>query len=417
MKDKVLENLIQKEIVRQKETINLIPSENFPSKEILRIVGSPLMDKYSEGYPGKRYYPGNFYFDKIEELAKERALKAFGLNGEKWAVNVQPYSGSPANIAVYLALLNFGDKLMGLGLSSGGHLTHGAKVNFSGQAYKSISYEVNNKTGLIDYRQVEILAKKNRPKMIISGLTAYPRKIDFSRFSRIAHKIKAYHLADISHIAGLVLAGLYPSPFKDEVADIIMTTTHKILRGPRGAVIFINKQSKIARYYKVDLEAKINKAVFPGIQGGPHNNIVAAIAQTFFEAKSQQYKNYADQVVKNTGALCEELKKYGFDLITGGTDNHLIVIDLKKLNISGREAEEQLEKNGILANRNIIFGDRSPFVPSGLRLGTPAITTRGMKEKEMKLIAKFIFRILIEKQNIKSAVVVLAKKFPLKYDC
>ena len=416
MKDKILDNLIKQEIKRQENSINLIPSENFPSNEILKIVGSPLMNKYSEGYPGKRYYPGNYYYDKIEELAKQRALEAFGLREENWAVNVQPYSGSPANIAIYGAVLKFGDRIMGLEISAGGHLTHGAKVNFSGQAYKSIPYSVDSSTGLINYQKLRNLAILNKPKMIISGLTAYPRQINFSEIGKIAKQIKAYHLADISHIAGLILAGLHASPFEDDSADIVMTTTHKILRGPRGAVIFNNKKSKIANYYKINLEEKINKSIFPGIQGGPHNNIIAAIAQTFFEAKSSQYKKYIRQTLKNSLALSNELKKMGFNLITGGTSNHLMIIDLKNLNISGQEAEKRLEDNAILANRNIIVGDKSPFFPSGLRVGTPAVTTRGMKEREMKIIATLIKKVLIDKRMIKKDSENLAKKFPLKYD-
>ncbi|MEK7555384.1 MAG: serine hydroxymethyltransferase [Patescibacteria group bacterium] len=402
VKDKILNNLIKKEINRQQKTINLIASENFASPEILKIVGSPLMNKYSEGYAaeGRRYYPGNQYYDEIENLAQERALKAFKLKAKSWSVNVQPYSGSPANLEIYFALLNFGDVLMGMELTNGGHLTHGHKVNFSGVVYKTIQYGVDKKTGLIDYKEVERLAKKHKPKIIVSGATAYPRKIDFKKFGEIAKKVGAYHMVDISHISGLVVAGLHQSPFP--YSDVVMTTTHKILRGPRAAIIFCKRE----------LADKIDRAVFPGMQGGPHNNTIAAIAEMFFETKKQSFKKYQKQVIKNAQALAKSLKKYGFDLVAGGTDNHLILINLGG---NGFEAEKKLETAGILANRNSVPGDASPFRPSGLRLGTPALTTRGMKEKEMRQIADWIFRILIKNGNsalIKKEVEKLCKKFP-----
>lgn len=401
MKDKILDNLIKKEINRQQRTINLIASENFASPEILKIVGSPLMNKYSEGYAveGRRYYPGNQYYDQIENLAIERAKEIFKL-GDNWHVNVQSYSGSPANLEIYFALLNLGDVLMGMDLANGGHLTHGHKVNFSGVAYKVVQYGVDKKTGLIDYREVERLAKKHKPKIIVSGATAYPRKIDFKKFGEIAKKVGAYHMVDISHISGLVVAGLHQSPFP--YSDVVMTTTHKILRGPRAAIIFCKKE----------LADKIDRAVFPGMQGGPHNNAIAAIAEMFFEAKQPKFKKYQKQVVKNAQILSESLKKYGFDLVSGGTDNHLILINFGG---NGFEAEKKLEKAGILANRNSVVGDASPFRPSGLRIGTPAITTRGMKEKETRQIAKWIYRVLVKNEtlaSIKKEVEKLCKKFP-----
>ena len=412
-----MENLINKEIRRQKETIDLIASENFVSKEILEIVGSPLMNKYSEGYAteGRRYYPGNQYYNEIEKLAIERAKQVFRL-GKNWHVNVQPYSGSPANLEIYLALLGAPDcknikgvDIMGMSLASGGHLSHGHKVNLSGLAYKVVQYGVDKKTGLIDFREIERLAKKYKPKIIVSGATAYPRKIDFKKFGQIAKKIRAYHMADISHIAGLVAAGLHQSPFP--YADVVMTTTHKTLRGPRAAVIFCKKE----------LADKIDKAVFPGMQGGPHNNAIAAIAQTFFETKQPNFKKYQKQVIKNSGALADSLKKLGFNLITNGTDNHLMLINLKNspnfsgIQINGLEAEKKLEVAGILVNRNSIPGDTSPFRPSGLRLGTPAMTTRGMKEKEMGKIAELIYLALIKKESpnsIEKKVKKICKKFP-----
>lgn len=412
--DKELFKLVINEVKRQKETIDLIASENIAPEVIFELLGSPLINKYSEGYPFKRYYPGNFYYDKIEILAQKRALKAFNLSEKNWAVNVQPYSGSPANLAVYNALLNPGDVLMGMSLMSGGHLTHGHFVNFSGKIYKSIQYGLDEKTQLIDYKQVEELAKKYKPKIIVCGTTSYPRKIDFQKFSLIAKKVKAYLLADISHIAGLVLARLHPNPFK--YCDIVTTTTHKTLRGPRGAVIFINKNSTLAKKQKIDLESLINKSVFPGIQGGPHNNTTAAIALMFKLASSAKFKNYQKQIIRNSKALAQELKKYGFNLVSNGTDNHLMVLDLRNTAFSGIEAENILEKANIIANRNVVPGDLKPFKPSGIRLGTPAVTSRGMKEKEMKIIANFIFRLLIKREKpeiIKREVVKLVRKFPI----
>jgi len=417
MKDKILENLIKKEIKRQKESIDLIASENFVSKEILEIVGSPLMNKYSEGYAteGRRYYPGNQYYNEIEKLAIKRAKEVFKLR-DNWHVNVQPYSGSPANLEIYLGLLGSpngvkksGIDIMGMSLSAGGHLSHGHKVNLSGLAYKVVQYAVNKKTGLIDYKEIESLAKKYKPRIIVSGTTAYPRKVDFKKFGQIAKQVRAYHVADISHIAGLIAAGLHQSAFP--YSDVVMTTIHKTLRGPRGAVIFCRKE----------LSDKIDRAVFPGMQGGPHNNTIAAISQSFFEAKNQAFKKYQKQVIKNSRALAEALKNLGFNLISGGTDNHLMLIDLKNssnlsgIKIDGLEAEKQLEKVDILVNRNSILGDTAPFRPSGLRLGTPAATTMGMKEKEMKKIAGLIYRVLVKKENpnsVKKEVKDLCLKFP-----
>lgn len=396
--------LILAEEKRQLETINLIPSENYPSRAVLEATATILASKYSEGYPGKRYYPGNKIYDQIELLAQKRAKEIFN-TGQSYHVNVQPYSGTPANLAIYLGLLNFGDLIMGMNLSHGGHLSHGHKVNLSGIAYKIIQYGVDLKTGKIDYDEIRKLAKKYKPKLIISGATAYPRKINFKKFHQIAKEVKAISMADISHIAGLVATGLHPSPFP--FTDVVMTTTHKTLRGPRGAMIICKRE----------LAKAIDKAVFPGIQGGPHNNVTLAKLVCFEEAKKPAFKQYQNQVIKNARVLAQELKKYGFNLISNGTDNHLILIDLQKKKITGKEAEEQLEKAGIVINRNTIPNDpRKPFDPSGIRLGTPAVTTRGMGEKEMKKIAGWMDGVISKKEDIKKIkekVKNLVKKFKI----
>ncbi len=414
MKDKELERLIKTEERRQAETLDLIPSENIASKSVLEALGSVLTNKYSEGYPGKRYYAGNEIADKIENLAKNRARKVFGLS-KNWGVNVQPYSGSPANMAVYYALLKPGDKIMGMSLPFGGHLTHGWKVNFSARFYKSVQY-TTNKNGLIDYSVMHKMAKKERPKIIVAGATAYPRIFDFKKFASIAREVKAYFLADISHIAGLIATGAHPSPFP--YADIVTTTTHKTLRGPRGAIIFTNHKSKIAKYNNLDIASEIDRAVFPALQGGPHDNQTAAIAQCLYEALQPSFKKYGRQIVENAKTLARELIKFNFELISGGTDNHLMLIDLTNLGISGREAQNRLEKAGIIVNRNTIpYDTRSPFDPSGIRIGTPAITSRGMKEKEMKKIAELIDKVLTKKEKlevIKQEVKSLCSKFPAK---
>ena len=393
--------LIKLEEKRQLETINLIPSENYPSPAVLEALGSILTSKYSEGYPEKRYYPGNKIYDQIELLAQEYAKAV--LKAKNYHVNVQPYSGTPANLAVYLGLLNFGDTILAMNLFHGGHLSHGHNVNFSGRVYKIIQYGVDSKTGRINYEEVRKLAKKYKPKLIVSGATAYPRKINFRKFHQIAREVGAISMADISHIAGLIIAGLHPSPFP--FTDVVTTTTHKTLRGPRGAVIFC--KSKFAQ--------AIDRAVFPGIQGGPHNHVIAAKLVCFEEAKKPSFKKYQEQVVKNAKVLAQELKKYGFNLVSGGTDNHLILINLRNKNISGKEAEEKLEQAGIIVNRNTIPNDpRSPFNPSGIRLGTPAVTTRGMKEKEMKKIAEWIYQVVSGRasfKEIRKEVKGFSKKF------
>jgi glycine hydroxymethyltransferase len=404
--DSEIAQLIKKEEKRQNETIDLIASENHISEAQLEAVGSRLTDKYSEGYPGERYYPGNMYYDAIEKIAQRRGLALFGLSPNEWHLNVQPLSGSPANTAIYLALAEPGETIMGLKLTSGGHLTHGHKVSISGKVWKSVQFDVDHETGLLDYDAIERLAESIRPKIIISGFTAYPSIVDFRRFGKIAKQVGAYHLADMSHIAGLVAGGAYPSPFAH--ADVVMTTTHKSLRGPRGAVIFCKKE----------LSEQIDKAVFPGIQGGPHNNVIAAKAVCFKEAASPKFRKYAKQVVNNAKALAYELTQLGLTLVSDGTDSHLMLVDVRALDIDGKEAEARLEKVGIMANKNTIPGDIKPLKPSGIRIGTPAVTTRGMEEKEMKKIAVLI-RTALAKQRpvaqLRKEVLKLCKKFPIKH--
>jgi len=402
MKDKKIQELIALENKRQIESLDLIASENIASHEVLSVLGTTLSNKYSEGYPGKRYYPGNAYHDKIERLAQERALKLFKLSPNRWSVNMQPYSGSPANLAVYVGLVSPGETIMGMKLTSGGHLTHGHKVSATGIFYNSVQYGLDEKTGMVDYDEVLKLAKKAKPKIIVSGFTAYPRKFNFKKFGEIAKKVGAYHLSDISHIAGLVAGGAHQAPFP--YADVVMTTTHKSLRGPRGAMIFSRNE----------IASKIDKAVFPGLQGGPHNNVTAAKAVAFKEAMQPDFKVYAHQIVKNAKALADELRVLGFNLISGGTDTHLILTDMRAFDMDGMTAEARLEATNIIANRNTVPGDPSPFKPSGLRLGTPSLTSRGMKEKEMRQVANLMHDAIHNKRGTKAKVIALAKKFPAK---
>lgn len=403
--------LIKKEEQRQKDTLMLIPSENYASKDVRNAVGSILMNKYAEGYSGKRYYQGNEFVDRIETIAIEKAKKLFGVEH----VNVQPYSGSPANTAVLFSLLNSGDKIMGLKLSSGGHLTHGhPDITFSGKYFKSIQFGTDD-SGIINYDEVEKLAKSEKPKLLFIGTTAYPLILDWKRFSKIADSIGAWLVADISHVSGLVLAGIYPSPVK--YVDIVTTTTHKTLRGPRGAMIMVTKKG-IKK--DAELPKKIDRAVFPGLQGGPHNNTTAGIAIALTEAEKSSFKKYGQQVVKNAVSLAEELKKGGLTIVTGKTECHLIVIDLRPKNLTGKVVAEALEMAGIVVNKNSVPNDTAgPFNPSGIRIGTPAVTTRGMKEKEMKIIAKLILEVVANLNNrktlkdIASKVKTLNKRFPL----
>ena len=388
MKDKQIESLISQEKKRQKAVINLIASENYVSDDVLKALGSELTNKYAEGYPGRRYYGGNKVIDKVETLCIERALKLFKLSSSKWHVNAQALSGSPANLAIYSAFIPIGGKIMGLKLSAGGHLTHGQPVSMTGKIWKSVLYEVDPKTERIDYDALKKLAKKEKPDLIVAGFTAYPRKVDFKKFREIADSCGALLHVDMSHFAGLVAGGVYPSPFK--YADTVMTTTHKTLRGPRHALIFVRKDKR-------ELDKKINKAIIPGLQGGPHENTIAAVAVSLKEAMHAGFKSYAKQVVKNAKVLAKELEDLGWHIVSGGTDSHLILMDtwMDGKGVSGAEASQRLEKEGIIVNMNTIPGDkRSVMDPSGVRIGTPAETTRGKKEKDMIKIARKIDTIL-----------------------
>lgn len=382
--------LLAKEQKRRAEVINLIPSENFVSEAVLEALATPFTDKYAEGKPHMRYYFGNLVVDEIEDHAKELALKIFRLSLKKWGVNVQPYAGSIANLAVYAGLTKTGDKILGMSLDHGGHLTHGHKASMTGQWWNFEHYGVG-KDGRIDYAEVARLAKKHKPKIIVCGGSAYSRTIDFKKFSKVAKSIGAWLVADVSHIAGLIAGGAHPSPFP--FADIVTTTTHKTLRGPRAAVI----------YARQELMPAIDKAVFPGLQGGPHENTIFSLAVALEEVLKPKFKSYIRQVIKNSKALAKALVAEGFKIVSGGTDNHLMLVDLSPLGISGKEAGEILESVGIIVNKNAIpFDVRKPWDPSGIRVGTPAVTTQGMKESDMKKIAKLIAGIL--KKNISLSV-------------
>ena len=380
--DPETKSIIDSEIQRQSDVLQLIPSENYTSRAVLEALGSEFTNKYSEGYPKKRYYQGNKFVDDVEILAQVRDKKIFGVPH----ANVQPYSGSPANTAVYLALLEpLKNKIMGLSLAFGGHLTHGSPVSISGKYFKAVPYELG-RDGKLDFNAIEKIAKRERPKIIVCGFTAYPRAFEFEKFGEIADSINAYLLADISHIAGLVATGAHESPVA--YAHIVMTTTHKTLRGPRGAILMVTEKG-----FKKDpeLAEKIDKAVFPGLQGGPHDNQTAAIAVALREAQGKPFKEYANQIVRNSKALASALIDFDFDLSGGGSDNHLILIDLQNLNLNGAPVAFALEVAGIVTNKNTVpFDPMPPFYPSGIRIGTPSVTTRGMKEAEMKKIAEWI---------------------------
>ncbi len=381
-----LDSLVKLEEKRQKETLMLIPSENYASKKVREYVGSRLSNKYSEGYSKRRYYQGNDFIDEIETLAIEKAKKLFKVPH----VNVQPYSGSPANSEILFALCNYSDKIMGLSLSAGGHLTHGhPNITFSGKYFKSIQFGLD-KDGLLDYKKIEDLAKKEKPKVMIIGTTAYPLAFDWEKFGKIADSINAFLIADISHVSGLILGGVYPDP--TPFAHVLMTTTHKTLRGPRGAMIMVtNKGVK----KDPELPSKIDKAVFPGFQGGPHNNTTAGIAQSLIEADSPNFREYTSQVVKNAKVLANCLKVGGLTLVGKTTECHLMVVDLRPLKLSGNIVAEALEVAGIVVNRNSVPNDlMPPFYPSGIRLGTPAVTTRGLEEKDMKIISQWILKVI-----------------------
>ena len=401
--DKEVYDAIQSELQRQQNTLELIASENFVSQAVLEATGSVLTNKYAEGYSGKRYYGGCANIDKVESLAIERVKKLFGAEH----ANVQPHCGANANLAVYFAVLEPGDKVLGMSLSNGGHLTHGSPVNISGAFFDFASYGVDE-NGFIDYDNVLEIAKKEKPKLIVAGASAYPRIIDFAKFREIADQVGAYLMVDMAHIAGLIIAGLHPSPVP--YADFVTSTTHKTLRGARGGLILCKE-----KYAKM-----IDKAVFPGTQGGPLEHVIAGKAVAFKEALSPEFKEYQIQIVKNAKALADALKKYGFDLVSGGTDNHLMLLDLTNKNISGKEYEGILEEIGITVNKNTIPNEtRSPFITSGIRIGTPNITTRGMKEEQMEQIAYIMSRILSnpeEKEQLKAQVSALAKQFPIYND-
>jgi len=398
-------NAIVEEEKRQEEGIELIASENFVSKAVMEAAGSVFTNKYAEGYPEKRYYGGCANADTVEQLAIDRLKKIFGA---KFA-NVQPHSGSQANMGVYVSLLEAGDKILGMGLSSGGHLTHGYKINFSGKNYVGIEYGLNPETEMLDYDEIRRLAIQEKPQIIVAGASAYSRVIDFKKFREIADEVGAYLMVDMAHIAGLVAVGEHPNPM--EYADIVTSTTHKTMRGPRGGIILTNNE---------EIAKKIDKAIFPGIQGGPLMHIIAAKAVAFKEALSPEFKEYQKQVVKNAKAMADALVKGGLRIVSGGTDNHLMLVDLRPKGVTGKMAEEGLEKAGITCNKNSIPNDpEKPFITSGVRLGTPAITARGMKEDEAVQIAEMIIKVLENVNDdekiaeVKNEVLKLAEKFPL----
>ncbi len=397
--DKEIFDAIQKEHKRQNEKIELIASENFASKAVMEAMGSVFTNKYAEGYPGKRYYGGCQNVDVAENLARDRAKEIFGAEH----ANVQPHSGAQANMSVYFTVLNPGDTILGMNLSHGGHLTHGSPVNFSGKMYNIVPYGVNEE-GYIDYDEVEKIALECKPKIIVAGASAYPRTIDFKRFREIADKVSAYLMVDMAHIAGLVATGLHPSPVP--YADFVTTTTHKTLRGPRGGMILCKEK------YAKDLD----KSVFPGVQGGPLMHVIAGKAVCFKEALTPEFKEYQNQIVKNAKVLAEELMNRGFKLVSGGTDNHLMLVDLTNKGVTGKEAEAMLDEVGITVNKNTIpFDKQKPNIASGIRIGTPAMTTRGMKEEEMKTIAELIDRTIKgeDKEKIKADVLRLTSRFPI----
>ena len=403
--DTEIQEAINKELSRQREKLEMIASENIVSTAVMQAQGSILTNKYAEGYPGKRYYGGCEYVDIVEQLAIDRAKKLFGAE----YANVQPHSGAQANTAVYFALLQPGDTILGMNLTDGGHLTHGSPVNISGKYFKIIPYGVDKETERIDYDELERLAKEHQPKLIVGGASAYSRVIDFERMAQIAKSVGAYFMVDMAHIAGLVAAGLHPSPVP--YADVVTTTTHKTLRGPRGGLILCRD---------AEFGKQFNKAIFPGIQGGPLMHVVAAKAVAFKEALSDEFKVYQQQVLDNTKALADELVKKGFRIVSGGTDNHLMLVDLRSKNITGKEAQFLLDEIGITANRNTIpFEPLSPFVTSGIRLGTPALTTRGLKEEDIREVADIIADVIENREDsavieaAKAKVQAICKKFPL----
>jgi len=422
--DSTIYEILHREYVRERDTLELIASENFTSPSVMEAAGGVMTNKYAEGYPGKRYYGGCDHVDEAENLARERAKTLFGAD----YVNVQPHSGSQANMAVLMTFLNTGDTVLGLDLSHGGHLTHGSPVNFSGQLYNFVSYHVLEETGRVDFKEVMELAKEHKPKLIICGGSAYPRFIEFDKFREIADKAGAFLMADIAHPAGLIASGVHPSPIS--FCDVITTTTHKTLRGPRGGMIMMGKDKKNP-WNKVapksgrvkNISELIDSMVMPGIQGGPLMHIISAKAVAFAEALRPSFKVYAKQIVANAKTLASILTSKGYNIVSGGTDTHLILIDLTNKNITGKSAENCLEKAGITVNKNMVpFDKKSPFITSGIRVGTPAVTTRGMKEAQMEIIAEMIDSIIINYENekkinnIKNQVKELCGDYPLYED-
>ncbi|MBU1146118.1 serine hydroxymethyltransferase [Patescibacteria group bacterium] len=412
--DPEIANAIENEINRQRNGLEMIASENIVSRAVLEAMGTPLTNKYSEGYPGKRYYGGNKFIDVSENLAIDRAKKIFGAEH----ANVQPHSGSQANAAAYLALLNPGDKILAMNLAHGGHLSHGSPINFSGKFYNVVFYGVDKNTGRINMDEVRKIAMAEKPKLILTGASAYPREIDFAAFRKIADEVGAYLIADIAHIAGLVAAKIHPDPVP--VCDVVTTTTHKTLRGPRGALILCKTEDRLRPDDKKNLAQKIDSAVFPGIQGGPLEHIIAAKAVAFLEALQPDFIEYQKQIVKNAKTLADTLLAGGLKLVSGGTDNHLILIDLTGTGLGGKQVEDALGVVEIYVNKNMIpYDSQKPTDPSGVRLGTPALTTRGMKEEEMKLIGEMIVKIIknIDDENVKKevreSVHGLVTKFPV----
>ena len=420
MQDTEIEELIAAETKRQRDGLEMIPSENHTSADVLKALGSRLTDKYSEGYPGKRYYGGCEIVDKVENLARDRAKQLFGVDH----ANVQPYSGSPANMAVYFALANPGDTVMGMALYYGGHMTHGLKVNFSGKWFNSVQYQTDH-DGFLDYDAMAALVKEHKPKLIFVGATAYPRIFDWKRLRDIADLCGAFLVADISHIAGLVVAGAHPSPVG--FADIITTTTHKTLRGPRGAMIMCNGNPsnplKAVEVARENLPTLIDRAIIPGLQGGPHNHQTAAIAVALREAAQPSFKEYGQQIVRNAKRLADRLNEKGYQLVTGGTDNHLLLVDLTSKGVIGADAEKALGQAGITVNKNTVpFDPRPPFSPSGIRMGTPALTTRGLKETQMDQVAEWIDRAIQARDHdnklsaIHKEILAFTKDYPLPGD-